>query len=147
MLATAGFFGIHTCLKIISLTCSQSLGLIKSITSYQSINHYDELNKLLLRTDMKQKIVKIQQMLSDIQPTKVKECIKTAIFDLHETIKNINTLLEECITINTNHKQLWFHAWRTVDMNQPINKLQIYNDILNQRFDDLVKLTTIVLYI
>lgn len=139
-----GYISVHACLKILTFTCSQSLNLLKNITTYQSVNHYDELNQFLLKTDLKQKIIKIQQLLVDLQLTKMKECIKTAIFDLHETIKNINVLLQECITINSNHKQLWFHAWRAVNMNHPLKQLQLQNDILNQRFDDFVKLITIV---
>ena len=48
-----GYISVHACLKILTFTCSQSLNLLKNITTYQSVNHYDELNQFLLKTDLK----------------------------------------------------------------------------------------------
>lgn len=140
---TLGIVSANMCLKAVLFTCSKSLGLIKSLT-YTNVNHYNDLNKLLIKTDVKQKIAKIHKLIMDLEKLELKDCIKLAISDLHYTIKSINDILENCIDLNVYHKQLWLHQYRSLDMNDYLNQLDLHINILNIRFDDLYKLTCIL---
>jgi hypothetical protein len=143
MINTFGLITANMCLKTVMFTCSKSLGLIKSL-SIQDVNHYEELNKLLVKTDVKQKIAKIHQLLMDLEKYELKSCIKLAISDLHYTIQTINNLLEQCINLNQNHKQLWLHQYRSLNMNDLLIQLELQINLLNIRFDDLYKIITII---
>lgn len=133
----------NMCLKAVLFTASKSLNLIK-LLSFNTYNHYDDLNKLIIKTDVKHKIVKIHKLLMDLEKYELKDCIKLAISDLHYTIQSINNLLEECIHLNNNHKQLWFHQYRSINMDTHINQLDLQIHLLNIRFDDLYKIINII---
>jgi len=143
MINTFGVMSANMCLKMIMFSCSKSLGLIKSLT-INDVNHYNELNKLLIKSDVKQKIAKIHKLIMDLEKYELKDCIKMAIEDLHYTIQSINDLLEQCIELNTNHKQLWLHQYRTLKMDEPLCQLELQIYLLQIRFDDLYKLMSII---
>jgi hypothetical protein len=145
MINTFGLLTANMCLKTVMFTCSKSLNLMRSI-SYDDVNHYEELNKMLIKTDIKQKIAKIHKLLMDLEKQELKDCVKMAINDLHYTIQSINTILEHCIDLNQNHKQLWLHQYRTLKIDEPLSQLKLQIKLLNIRFEDLYKIINIIHY-
>lgn len=133
-------------IKVATYTLGKSLYLIKSISNMFSSQPPDDnkLLHLLLISDIKQKIAKTHKLLCELALlTSLKEYVLMSIKDLHEVIQHLNELFEEQLTLEHNHKQLYFSNWRSIDNKKKIDKIEIYIELFNIRFDDLLKMIQI----
>lgn len=144
---TVGFISTSLCINTIMFTCAKTLNLVKYITSSNTENKYDEINMLLYTTDIKNKVAKIHKLILNIDNTILKDCIKMAINDLHESIHEINVILEEYINIKKYHDTLYFNYLRNIDYTKSLKNLNLTINLFNLRFDDFVKIVTVVKYI
>jgi phosphoribosylaminoimidazole (AIR) synthetase len=144
---TVGFISTSLCINTIMFTCAKTLNLVKYITSSNTENKYDAINMLLYTTDIKNKVAKIHKLILNIDNTILKDCIKMAINDLHESIHEINVILEEYINIKKYHDTLYFNYLRNMDYTKSLKDLNLTINLFNLRFDDFVKIVTVVKYI
>jgi hypothetical protein len=141
-LNTVGIVGAGFCIKSILYASAKTLGLIKNV--YQYDESHKELNNFLIKTDIKQKIVKTHKLLCEFEHIKLKDSVKLAIMDLHQTIYNINELLEDSLFLKIKHEELYLNRWRSLDLTDTIDKLKLQTDLFKIRFQDLVDIITIV---
>jgi len=138
---TIGIVGVGYGVKSIMYACANTLGLIKNIYNDEA---YDVLNKFLIKTDIKQRIVKIHKLMMDIENGKIKDSVKLAVMDLNQTVYNINELLEDCLFMKIKHQELYLNRWRSLDFTEIITKLTLQIEILTIRFNDLINIMTII---
>lgn len=138
MITAVGIVGCNLCVKTVMYTCAKTLNLVKYIS--QDTRHFEELNYLLMTTDIKKKVAKTHKLLTTLNS--LHEAINMAIQDLHENILVINHLLESCILIREQHDAKYFSNWRSLTI--PQKELEMHIQIFNIRFNDLVKMTTII---
>lgn len=138
MITAISIVGCNLCIKTVMFACAKTMGLVKYIS--QDTSHFETLNELLMISDIKKRVAKIHKLLTldDVKH----EVIDMAIQDLHESITNINKLLEQCIMVREEHDAKYLANWRTLYI--PEKELNIQIQLFNIRFDDLVKITTII---
>jgi hypothetical protein len=139
---TVGIVGAGFCIKSILYASAKTMGLIKNV--YQYDESYSELTNFLIKTDIKQKIVKTHKLLCEFEHVKIKDSVKLSLMDLNQTIYNINELLEDSLFIKVKHEELYLNRWRSLDLTDTIEKLKIQTDLFKIRFQDLVDIMTIV---
>lgn len=117
--------------------CGKGLNLCYYFTSNKT-NEYEDINNLLLKTDIKCKIAKTHLFLKDVDDKTLSNCVKLAIKDLEEVIIKINLALQHFIVVNENYNALYFKKWRSNNLNLLTN---LENDInlFNIRFEDMVQ--------
>src|SRR5688572_2877427 len=135
------FISANIIVTTILTTCSKTLNLIYYIS--QDHQCFEELNHLLVNSDIKRKIAKIHKLLASINNNN--EVILMAINDLHEPIIELNKLLEQCFIIKNEHQSKYLSKWRSITL--PCKELETQIQLFNTRFDDLVKITTIIHHI
>ena len=138
MITAIGIVGCNLCVKTVMFACAKTLNLVKYIS--QDTREFEALNDLLIISDIKKKVAKTHKLLTLM--TIENEAIKMAIQDLYENIVIINQLLESCLLIRDHHDTKYFSNWRSIII--PQKELEIQIQVFNIRFDDLVKMTTIV---
>lgn len=140
MLLAVGYVGMNLCFKTMMYGCAKTLGLVKYMTTQDE--GFETLNHLLVTTDIKQKVAKTHRLLVMMEQNLIHECIKMAMIDLYGTIHVINQLLETCIGQKHQHQKLYLSSWRSLDL--PLNHLSTQIQVFNIRFDDLLKIMTMV---
>ena len=59
--------------------------------------------------------------------------------NLHDMIVRIREDLKQINSIIKSHKEKYFNNWRSVDVREQLNNLKIHTQLLDQRYDLLVK--------
>ena len=54
------------------------------------------------------------------------------IIRIREDLKQISIIIK-------NHKEKYFNSWRSVDVKEQLNNLQLHSELLDARYDLLVK--------
>ncbi len=143
-----GSIGTELCFRTITLTCSKTIDLI----SYFLVNvnpNLEIINQLLMRTDLKIKINKINQLIiefTDLEQSghKFKQSIKMSISDVNDAMNLINVTLDKIRTSKEDQEQLYLSSWRPFNYKFLIEDLQFGIELLNNRFSDLEKIISIV---
>lgn len=136
-ISSFGFIGANVIINTIAHTYAKTLSLIK-------INqNNNQLNNLLINTDIKRKVVITHKLITSINVEN--EILFMAVKDLEEPIIQINKLLEESSFIYNNHQEKYFSSYRSLLM--PLEALELQIHLFNIRFDDFVKIATIIHYI
>lgn len=145
-----GSIGTDICLKTISLTCSKAMDLITYFATSTN-SSFDEFNTLLIDTDVKAKISKINQLILEFkekeeQGYEFKKSITISINDVDDAIKQIICVLDETKKLKQYHDTLYFNtsSWRKVDCTPQIKSLKMGAKRLDKRFIDLEKVISIV---
>lgn len=137
---TLGIVGVGYSVKAILYASAKTLGLIKNVYHDESC---DRLNAFLIRTDLKQRIVKTHKLIMDIENIKLKDSVRLAIMDLNQTIYNINDILEDSLFMKNKHQELYFNRWRSLNFDEIIEKLTLQLEIFSIRYHDLINIITI----
>ena len=144
MLAVS-LLGTVVTMKIATFACCKSLMLLKSIGNlFVKTPEVDALQQLLFKTDIKKKIARTHKLICELALlTELQESVLMAIRDLGEVIEHLNVLFEELLNLESHHKQLYFHQWRTIDQKGNVDDISTYIDLFNLRFDDMLKMIQI----
>ena len=140
MIAAVAMTGSYLCVKTIMYTCAKTLGLIYYMNQD---DHFKEINQILLVSDIKKRVAKTHKLLTTMDNIHPAVCM--CVQDLYETILAINTLLEQSLLIKQEHDKKYLSTWRGIQL--PSSELNTQIQLFNIRFDDLVKITTIVHYL
>ena len=143
MIAAVAMTGSYICVKTIMYTCAKTLGLIYYMNQDCDKGDFKEINKVLLMSDIKKRVAKTHKLLTTMDHIHPAVCM--CVQDLYETILNINTLLEQSLSIKQEHGKKYLSTWRSLQL--PSSELNTQIQLFNIRFDDLVKITTIVHYL
>ena len=145
-----GSIGTNICLKTVSLTCSKAVDLITYFATSTNPS-FDEFNILLINTDVKVKINKINQLILEFkekeeQGYEFKKSITMSISDVDEAIKQIICVLDETKKLKEHHDTFYFNtwSWRKANCTPLIESLKMGADRLDKRFRDLEKVISIV---
>ena len=140
MITAIALTGSYICVKTIMYTCAKTLGLIYYMNQD---DHFKEINQLLLISDIKKRVAKTHKLLTTMDHVHPAVCM--CVQDLYESILGINTLLEQSLSIKQEHGKKYLSTWRSLQL--PSFDLNTQIQLFNIRFDDLVKITTIVHYL
>ncbi len=116
-----------------SYSIYSSIGEIFYYTSY--------VDRSLCQLDIGNKIKTMELMCKDISEldkldsASVNYCLE----NLHDMIVRIREDLKQINSIIKLHKEKYFNNWRSVDVKEQLNNLRIHTQLLDQRYDLLVK--------
>lgn len=130
-LLTNGVIGIA-----INDTSYLLLSLVKDV-----VGHYPDLQNTTSKIDLHNKLIIIENFITII-PThyeKIK-CISTSLHSLHDSIVQIHNELSIINTIIEQHSSKYFSYWRTPTYYNNLDNLIKFKDLLDNRFDTLLKL-------
>ena len=136
--------GISTELLVqtIKTTSSGILTTIRYISTYNNID-ITLLQKELENIDLESKINIINQFIEEIEAKKnIKESIKSSIQTVHEILEKIKKELDLIKEDIEYHQTKYFHSWRSIYCDDKIGNIKSHNEILDKRFDLLMKLLT-----
>ena len=129
--------------QIMNRAISDASGSIYSNIS--SIFNYNlQIDDTLNLLDIKEKIKVVEALVNniDISNMIVDRCV-TSIHDvillIREDLKILKLLIEE-------HKEKYFSKWRRLNYKTNLKNLKIHSNILNTRFDNLLKTIEILSY-
>lgn len=130
--------------QIMTQAISDASGSIYSNIS--SIFNYNlQIDDTLNLLDIKEKIKVIESLVNNMNISNmiIDRCI-TSIHDvillIREDLKLLKLLIEE-------HKEKYFSKWRRLNYKNNLKDLKIHSNILNTRFDNLLKTIEILNYI
>ena len=130
---------------LIQTVKTTSTGIISTIKYISSYNNVDLtlLQKDLENIDLENKINIINQFIEEIEGKKnVKESIKSSIQSVHDILEKINKELESIKEDIEYHQTKYFNSWRSIYCDDKIGNIKSHNEILDKRFDLLMKLLT-----
>jgi hypothetical protein len=123
-----------------------STGIINTIQYISSHNTIDltQLNNDLNTIDLENKISIINIFIEEIETKKdIKESIKSSILSLHNILEKIKLEMEDIKKEVDHHVTKYLYTWRSFDCSDKIINLKHHNEILDKRFDLLIKLLSI----
>lgn len=155
--------GIYTgVITTISKITINSALLIKSIYNHEN----PDIIKIINELDLDQRFKIIQSVLYKLDLTTnnitLTNLDKTQIFNIIDEELNENDPIELClkyiheninqihhnlVLINRkidNHKKKWFNKWRTLNIEPYIQNIKNNSNKLNLRFDDLLKISSLL---
>lgn len=145
-LLTQGFYTsiVHMISTVTMGTCS----IIKSIYVHKN----PDVDSVIKKMDIEMKIELIQltiNKISQIKGNKNIDDIKTdpicmCLFHIHDVIKEINQDLTNINDKVIRHKNKWFCNWRSLNVTPMIDSLKFHSIILDARFDDLIKISSLL---
>ena len=165
MIPTIITHGIYTgIINTISSATVNTCGLVKSIYIYQNPN----VTKLIKSLDIERRLELISavinsidkesndkidtslsfieleksqvHILNDTHVNKNMDPIELCLKYLHEIIRKINLILLNINKKVANHEKKWFSSWRTLNIQNLLDDLELNSYLLNNRFDDLTKI-------
>jgi peptidoglycan hydrolase CwlO-like protein len=127
-------------IQTVKTTSSGIIGTIKYISSHNNID-LTLLQKDLENIDLENKISIINQFIEEIENRKnVKESIKSSINSVHDMLDKINKELDLIKDDIQYHQTKYFNTWRSIYCDDKIDNIKSHNEILDKRFDLLMKL-------
>lgn len=116
---------------------------IKYITSNSNNIDLSILIRELQIFDLENKINIINQFIEEIENRKnIKESIKYSILSVHEILEKIKEELDLIKKDIEYHMTKYLNSWRSLNCDDKIVNIKLHNEILDKRFDLLIKLLT-----
>ena len=127
-------------LQVLHSGISNTLSLIRSISSISNLPSIDPINKFLVKSDLLVKLEIMDLLLIDIKNKDLKPVQIKCLNKISDLIENIKNLLNNIkIKINM-HSEKYFSYYRVLDLNEELNKLNDYTLLLDSRIDLLLKM-------
>jgi hypothetical protein len=143
--AEAAAIVIDICWRTISATCSRTLDLT---VTFLNDNHpsFTDFNSALTKSDLQARIRKFSEVVEAFKPVSetLAPSVKLAITDLESAIGQVEAILRKVQSQKAEHDQLWFSTWRRADCTPEIASLEQQSVIINQRFNDLATIYTLM---
>ena len=141
-LILSGIFATSMAKEIIVTTTSSIYGMIFSIISYE----YIDISKKIKDIDIEKRIKIIEAFISDLDQDKLdsQKSQQLAINDVYESVVDIHNNLENIQNKCESHKSSWFYYFYKLDCSKEIQNLHENYNILNSRFDILIKIITVL---
>jgi hypothetical protein len=127
-------------IQTIKTTSNGIIGTIKYISTHNSID-LTLLQQDIENIDLENKIIIINEFMEEIENRKhVKQSIKSSIKSVHDILEKINKELETIKEDVEYHQTKYFNSWRSLCCDDTIRNIKSHNEILDKRFDLLMKL-------
>lgn len=145
----------------ISTCVVKSSQLITKIYKHKNV----DVIRILKKTDIEYKLLLVETVMNNIKNkyktdavienkhhiilnqyikhedyTRKREPLELCIESLNEIIKEIHLILNEINEKINYHNSKWFVNWRKLNINKQIDLLEINTAILNERFNDLLRI-------
>ena len=116
-----------------SYSIYSSIGEVFYYTAY--------VDKALCKLDNGNKIKTMELTCKDLEKLDKKnnQSVNYCLENLHDMIIRIREDLKQISIIIKNHKEKYFNSWRSVDVKEQLNNLQLHSELLDARYDLLVK--------
>lgn len=116
-----------------SYSIYSSIGEIFYYTNY--------VDKSLCQLDIGNKVKTMELMCKDMAKLEKlnSESVNYCLENLHDMIVRIREDLKQINSIIKVHKDKYFNNWRSVDVKEQLSNLRIHTQLLDQRYDLLVK--------
>ena len=119
------------------LDIERRLNLIESVLNAKEIHSEPQLAKMKLNDLEKTQVFEIVRGEND----KFDDPIELCLTYLHEIIQEIHNNLTAINKKVLYHGTKWFSTWRTLNIKGQLEMLQINSDLLESRFNDLIKIS------
>ena len=137
--------GSDVVLQTVKTTSSIIIHTIKHITSIESDNILDIKYKLK-NIDIEYKINVINSFIIELNTESVKlskESVKLSILSINNILLDIKNELHNLKGEIDYHLSKYFNSWRYINCDDKINIIIQHNNILDKRFDLLIKLLSV----
>ena len=132
------FIGKDIILKTINQSCSSIIILLNYLI-YDCNNFYEIKQKLEL-LDINNKISVINLIIEEnIEKYSDKKSINLVFNSIKEILEQLNNELSGLKNKIEDNKQLYFSYFRKINLNTEIKSIENHNNILDKRFDLLIK--------
>lgn len=114
---------------------------VAGILSY----HLPEVQQIINDIDINNDIKIINNLIKEVRNNDINSpTFDTALNSIDEILTSINNEIKNIETEIINHKQKWFNTWRTPNYSKNITTLKNMKLKLNNRLDNLVKITQVL---
>lgn len=133
--------GQHLISKAITETSNSVYANLSSIFSYSK-----NIDRLLMELDVNQRIKTMECISTEICDKNIvsKKSIQNSLEGIHLMILEIKNDLDKIKKKISDHKLKYFSSWRTLDIEKESIDLKSHVNLLNERYDLLVKTVEIV---
>ena len=134
-----GTFAITPIINSITTLSSNIFGLVSHIRVTKNV-HYDEIIKVLNRTDIEATITLLQTIIADLSEKEHNKFIIIALQHVKESIASIETELSEIKERIAYNSTLYLMAsMRSYDLLPNLNAIELKSAVLDKRCDYLFK--------
>lgn len=142
MLGTSATVTTDLLVKTVSFTASNIYYLASNIYSSPKTTSIKELEQLEKEIDLLETIKIYESWIIELGQKKKEliessKTIKLSIESIHNTLEDLQQILQQIETRVNRHQQRWFNTWRTQDFTKEINELKLKKKILDNRFNIL----------
>lgn len=114
---------------------------VAGILSY----HLPEVQQIINDIDINNDIKIINNLIKEVRNNDINSpTFDAALNSIDEILASINNEIKNIETEIINHKQKWFNTWRTPNYSKNITTLKNMKSKLNNRLDNLVKITQVL---
>ena len=138
-----GTFAITPIINSITTLSSNIFGLVSHIRVTKNV-HYDEIIKVLNRTDIEATIALLQPIIADLSEKEHNKFIIIALQHVKESIASIETELSEIKERIAYNSTLYVMAsMRSYDLLPNLNAIELKSAVLDKRCDYLFKVISL----
>ena len=125
---------------MVSIAINDTSTLLLSMVKTM-VNDYKDFKNTIEKIDLNTKLNVIENFMNII-PKEYEniKCVSTSLNSLHEIVVKIHDELGKINNIIEEHKQKYFHYWRTPIYQIELDNIKKYKLILDERFEILLKL-------
>ncbi len=129
--------------RLLTETISTTTHGIYTILGRPAFNMYS-LDKIINQLDLTYKLKSIEAVLEEICIDNIdSNALKIIIESVHEMIKLIHDDLHKIEKIILEHGKKWFSGYRSIDMETQVIDLRLHTQLLDTRYDLLLKTLSI----
>lgn len=148
LLVAAGIYnGLVTTIGSVTMATCRA---VKRVYTHKN----PDVTKLLKQLDLERRLTLVQSILNvtggyNLEMTDINEekganqnPIELCLISLQQSIQDIHDDLIKIEVKVESHKRKWFNSWRTLNIKEMLENLDIHSQQLDRRFEDLNKVTT-----
>jgi hypothetical protein len=130
--------------NLLSQTIHKSFSIIKKLVS----SEHEQINDVLVEHDLISTLEIIQALMNDIEnPTHslssenylTRQSVQRALTNLHFIVEELTQSLEKIENKIKNHKEKYFHRWRTLQYDSELLKMKKNIKLLHIRYQMLLE--------
>jgi len=145
ILATLSGLSITTNItqKLLSNSIQTSLDILKLFIT----SHHEQVNEVLLETDLISNLEIIEALMGDIEKNKEMQehlAIQKALTNLHLIVEQIQKILEDINQKIKYHHTKYFSSWRTLKYEKQLANLKKSIKLLNIRYQMFLEVIKVI---
>jgi len=119
--------------------------LVTSVLYLKNMSHTDyELKSLMTNTDLLEDIGIIKTFIEEKKLNNSSQTIHVCIDNLNQTLLNLEGNINSITNKIENHKKLWFHSFRSYDIEYEKAQIPKLIEQMKHRFEILIKISSVI---